>query len=635
MESRSASGGQPVPSDERGWREAREILWDHRRRLLLGFGLLLLGRLAGFVLPASSKYLLDEVIGKHRGELLVPLALAVVAATCVQALTAFTLSQVLGVSAQRSIMEARRALQRRVMRLPIRYFDSQKTGVLIARIMSDAEGVRNLVGTGLVQLASSVLTALIALTALLYLNWRLTSMTLVMMGVFGAMVAFAFKRLRPIYRQRAELGAQLTGRLSEALSGVRVVKAYTAEKHEELAFAKGIHSLFRSVGREITTSSLLGAAAIVIFGLIGASMMLVGGRSILAGDMTVGGFVMYVFLIGLLIAPVVRIADTTTQMSEALIGLERMRQIRRLPTEDEEDRHRASLPSTRGEIEFEDVGFEYAPGVPVLKNVSFRAASGSTTALVGPSGAGKSTLIGLVMGFHRPTSGRILVDGSDLDTIRVRDFRIHLGVVLQDNFLFNGTIAENIAYARPRASREEILAAAALAHCDEFAERFEEKYDTVVGERGVKLSGGQRQRVAIARAILADPRILILDEATSSLDSDSEAMIQDGLRSLRHGRTTFVIAHRLSTIRSADQILVVEEGTIVERGVHDSLVASGGKYRRLYEKQQWTTNDRFVNPGEDVTIGAEEVGETLPGPETREPRPFAVVGVPSTRPDPP
>ena len=626
-----------MPSDARGWLAARELLWEHRRRLLLGFGLLLLSRLAGFVLPASSKYLLDDVIGKHREELLVPLALAVIGATVVQALTAFALSQVLGVSAQRSIMETRRALQRRVMRLPIRYFDSQRTGVLISRIMSDAEGVRNLLGSGLVQLASSLLTALLALTALLYLNWRLTSMTLVMMGAFGAIVTFAFKRLRPIQRQRAELGAQLTGRLSEALSGVRVVKAYTAEKHEDLAFTKGIHRLFRSVEREITMSSLVGASAIVIFGLIAASMMLVGGRSILAGEMTVGGFVMYVFLIGLLAAPVVRIADTTTQLSEAMIGLERMGQIRMMPTEDEEDRHRTSLPSTRGEIEFEEVGFEYAPGAPVLKDVSFRAACGSTTALVGPSGAGKSTLIGLVMGFHRPTSGRILVDGSDLDTIRVRDFRTHLGVVLQDNFLFNGTIAENIAYARPRASREEVLAAAALAHCDEFAERFAEKYDTVVGERGAKLSGGQRQRVAIARAILADPRILILDEATSSLDSDSEAMIQDGLRSLRQGRTTFVIAHRLSTIRSADQILVLEGGTIVERGVHDSLVARDGKYRHLYEKQQWTTNDRFVNPGEDMTIGPEELGDTVPAPAPtmRGPDPFDLMGVPSTRPDRP
>jgi ABC-type multidrug transport system fused ATPase/permease subunit len=620
-----------MPSSARGWSEARELLWEHRHRLLLGFALLLLSRLAGFVLPASSKYLLDEVIGKHRGELLVPLALAVIAGTVVQALTAFALAQVLGVSAQRSIMEARRTLERRVMRLPIRYFDSQKTGVLISRIMSDAEGVRNLLGTGLVQLASSLLTALMALAALLYLNWRLTSMTLVMMGGFGIIVAMAFQRLRPIQRQRAELGAQLTGRLAEALSGVRVVKAYTAEKHEELAFTKGLHRLFRTVGREITMSSLVGAAAIVIFGLIGASMMLVGGRSILAGHMTVGDFVMYVFLIGLLIAPVVRIADTTTQLSEALIGLERMRQIRKLPTEDEEDRGRASLPSTRGEVEFEDVGFEYASGEPVLKNISFRAACGTTTALVGPSGAGKSTLIGLVMGFHRPTSGRILVDGADLDTIRVRDFRTHLGVVLQDNFLFNGTIAENIAYARPRASHEEVLAAAALAHCDEFAERFPEKYDTVVGERGAKLSGGQRQRVAIARAILADPRILILDEATSSLDSDSEAMIQDGLRSLRTGRTTFVIAHRLSTIRSADQILVIEGGTIVERGVHDSLVARNGKYRHLYDKQQWATNDQFVNPGEDITVGPAEASAAVPAAGT-EAEAYDVVGAfdPST-----
>jgi len=618
-----------------GWREARAILWAHRKRLLAGLGLLLVSRSAGFVLPASSKYLLDEVIGHHRTELLVPLAAAVSLATMIQAAAAFSLSQVLGVTAQRSIMEARRTLHRRVMRLPIRFFDSQKTGVLIARIMSDAEGMRNLLGMGLVQLVSSTFTATIAFCALMYLNWRMTTVTLVLLSGFGIMVAAAFRRLRPIYRRRAEAGAQLTGRLSEGLSGVRTVKAYRAEKHEELAFTKGIHELFRSIAREVTTGSAVGAMSIVIVGAIGAFLMVTGGRAISNGTMTVGGFVMYVFLVGLLVAPVARMADSGTQISEALIGLERIRQIRAIATEDEEDRAREDLPSVRGEIEFQDVSFAYDPGAPVLDHISFRAPSGTTTALVGPSGAGKSKLIGLVMALHRPTAGRILVDGIDMDSIRQRAFRTHLGAVLQDNFLFNGTIGENIAYSRPRAGADEIRSAARLAHCDEFVERFESKYETMVGERGVRLSGGQRQRVAIARAILADPRILILDEATSSLDSDSEGMIQDGLRALRRNRTTFVIAHRLSTIRSADQILVLDKGRIVERGTHESLIARGGLYRQLHDKQQATIGDRFVNPGEDFSTAAEDRPHEVSASAMASPvDAFAdVIGAPVKRPD--
>jgi subfamily B ATP-binding cassette protein MsbA len=587
------------------WRDVRDILWDHRGRLTLGFALLLVSRMAGFVLPASSKFLLDEVVGKHRGELLMPLAAAVGAAALVQAVTAFALSQVLGVAAQRSIMQVRRRLQQRVMRLPIRYFDSQKTGVLIARIMSDAEGIRNLLGTGLVQLASSLLTAALALAVLLYLNWRLTVTTLVLLGAFAALMTQTFRWLRPLYRRRAEMGAQLTGRLSEGLSGIRVVKAYNAEKHEDLAFTRGIHRLFRTVAREITTSAAIGAVSILIFGGIGAYMLVAGGRAILSGEMTLGSLVMYVFFIGLLIAPVVRITDSATQLSEAFAGLERIREMRTMATEDEEDQGRLPLAEVTGDVAFQDVSFEYGPGVPVLKHVTFTAPAGSTTALVGPSGAGKSTLIGLVMAFHRPTGGRILVDGRDLREVRMRDLRAHLGVVLQDNFLFDGTIAENVAFSHPHASRAEIEEACRIAHCHDFIEGFEHRYDTMVGERGVKLSGGQRQRLAIARAILADPRILILDEATSNLDSESEALIQDGLRSLRRGRTTFVIAHRLSTIRSADQILVLEGGEIVERGSHDRLMETAGRYRQLYEKQYRATTDRLVNPGEESPPEAE------------------------------
>jgi ATP-binding cassette, subfamily B, putative efflux pump len=589
------------------WREARELLWTHRGRLAFGFVLMMINRVSGLVLPASSKWLIDEVVGKSRTDLLVPIALAAGAATAVQGITAFALSLVLGVAAQRSITDMRLAVQRHVERLPVRYFDSTKTGVLISRIMSDAEGVRNLVGTGIVQLLGSIMTAVLGLGVLLWLNWRLTAITLVLLGSFGGIMAKAFTRLRPIFRERGAINAEVTGRLGESLGGVRIVKAYTAERREALVFAKGAHRLFRNVAQSMVGVSIVSAVSTVIVGIIGVLMIVVGGRAILAGTMTLGDFVMYVFFTGLVAAPLVSIAAIGTQISDAFAGLDRIREIRSMATEDAEDAARTPLDVLRGDVEFQDVTFEYTPGVPVLKHVSFRAPAGSTTALVGSSGSGKSTLISLVMTFNRPLSGTILVDGHDLATLRLRDYRAYLGVVLQDNFLFDGTIAENIAFARPRATRSEIEAVARIAHCDEFVREFEMGYDTVVGERGVKLSGGQRQRIAIARAILADPRILILDEATSSLDSESEGMIQDGLRRLRHGRTTFVIAHRLSTIRSADQILVLEHGEIVERGTHEELLALGGRYRQLYDKQYNFERDRFVNPGEDFTPDPEPI----------------------------
>jgi len=583
------------------WRDARDIVWTRRWRLALGLGLMLVNRGAGLVLPSTSKFLIDTVIGQKRVDLLGTLALVAGAATLVQAATSFALSQVLGVAAQRAIADMRRRVQAHVERLPVSYFDSTQTGVLISRIMTDAEGIRNLVGTGLVQLAGGLFTAVVALGVLFYLNWRLTTITLVVLLTFGGVMAFAFKRLRPLFRERGQINAEVTGRLNESLGGIRIVKTYTAEKREELVFTKGVHRLFRNIARSITGVSGITAFSSVVVGAIGVVMILVGGRSILAGDMTLGDFVLYLLFTGLTAAPMVQIASISTQLSEAFAGLDRIREILGMATEDQEDHRRAPCGDLRGEVAFEDVWFEYEPGVPVLKGVSFHAPAGSTTALVGSSGSGKSTLISLVMAFNRPTSGRVLVDGVDLSGVRLRDFRSHLGVVLQDNFLFGGTVAENIRYGRPDATLDEIRAVSRIAHADEFVDRFEKQYDTVVGERGVRLSGGQRQRVAIARAILANPRLLVLDEATSSLDSESEALIQDGLRSLRRGRTTFVIAHRLSTIQSADQILVIEDGQIVERGTHDDLLAADGRYRQLYDKQYKLERDRFINPGEDFT----------------------------------
>jgi len=583
------------------WREARALIVARWGRIAIGLGLMLINRLAGLVLPASSKYLIDDVAHQGRADLLMPLALVAGAATFVQAITSFALSQVLGVAAQRAITDMRRQVEEHVARLPVRYFDSTQAGQLLSRIMNDADGIRNLVGTGLVQLTGSIVTAVAALAYLFYLNWRLTIATIAALAVFGGGMALAFKRLRPLFRERGKINAEISGRLNETLGGIRIVKTYTAEKREELVFTKGVHRLFRNIAQSITGVSAITAFSTAVVGAIGMMMIIVGGRAILSGQMTVGEFMTYILFTGLMAAPVVQIASIGTQISEAFAGLDRIRELMQTRTEDADDQTLEALGVLRGEVEFENVSFEYNPGVPVLKNVSFRARAGTTTALVGSSGSGKSTLISLVMAFNRPLSGRVLIDGRDLNSIRLRDYRSQLGVVLQDNFLFDGTIGENLRYGRPGATLDQIREVSRVAHADEFIEEFEKKYDTVVGERGVKLSGGQRQRVAIARAILADPKVLVLDEATSSLDSESEAKIQDGLRSLRRGRTTFVIAHRLSTIRSADQILVLEHGEIVERGTHAELLALGGRYRTLYDKQYNFEMDRFVNPGEDFT----------------------------------
>ncbi len=596
----------PEPEKKRlrfsdAWLEARELIVAHRARLALGAALMLVNRLVGLVLPASSKYIIDEVIVKGRAEMLTPIAIIAGAATLVQAVTSFVLSQVLGVAAQRAITEMRKKVQTKVERLPVSYFDSTQTGKLISRVMNDAEGIRNLVGTGLVQLSGSIVTAIIALGVLFYLNWRLTALTIIVLAAFGGGLAYAFKKLRPIFRERGEIYSEITGRLGESLGGIRIVKAYTAEKREEIVFARGVHRLFRNIAKSMTGVSAITAFSSIIVGAVGVVMITVGGHSVVTGQMTLGDMFMYVFFTGLMAMPVIEIAAIGTQITEAFAGLDRIREIMQMDTEDEEDSRREALPEMLGDVEFEDVWFEYNEDVPVLKGVSFLAPAGTTTALVGSSGSGKSTLISLVMNFNQPKSGGIKIDGRGLTGIKLRDYRAYLGVVLQDNFLFDGTIAENIRFSKPHATMDEVREVSRIAHCDEFIEGFEKGYDTVVGERGVKLSGGQRQRIAIARALLADPRLLILDEATSSLDSESEAMIQEGLRSLRQGRTTFVIAHRLSTIRSADQILVLEDGEIVERGTHEELLMNGGRYKQLYDKQYKFERDQFINPGEDFT----------------------------------
>jgi subfamily B ATP-binding cassette protein MsbA len=588
-------------SSAAAWREARELLWMHRRRLSIGFTLMLISRLAGLVLPWSSKWLIDEVVTKGRTDLLATIAFATGAATVLQAVTSFALSQILGVAAQRAITDMRKRVQARVMRLPVRYFDSTQTGILVSRIMTDAEGIRNLVGTGLVSLAGGLVTALIGLGVLFWLNWELTVITILVLGMFGGGMAYAFKTLRPLFRERGKINAEVTGRLTEAIGGIRVVKSYTAEKREEIVFSKGAHRLFRNVAKSMTGVSATTAGSTVIVGIVGVLMIALGGRSVLSGEMTLGELVMYMIFIGLVAAPLVSIASIGTQITEAFAGLDRIREVLDMRTESDEDAARSALGRLDGDVEFDAVWFEYTPGQPVLRGVSFHAAPGTTTALVGSSGSGKSTLISLVMAFNRPTQGRVLIDGTDLAHVRLRDYREQLASVLQENFLFDGTIAQNVGYAKPGATLDEIKDACRVAHCEEFILQFPQGYDTVVGERGIKLSGGQRQRVSIARAILADPRILILDEATSSLDSESEQQIQDGLRRLRSGRTTFVIAHRLSTIRSADQILVVEAGQIVERGAHVELLALNGRYRQLYDKQYKFEMDRFINPGEDFT----------------------------------
>ncbi|MBI3131117.1 MAG: ABC transporter ATP-binding protein [Acidobacteria bacterium] len=593
---------KPKVDTARAWREARALLKQHRGSLALGLGLMLISRLAGLVLPASTKYLIDDVLGKRNLHLLMPLALGAGAATLIQAITSYANSQVVSVAAQRAIMTMRQRVQDHMLRLPIRYFDGTKSGVVISRVMNDAEGIRNLVGTGLIQLVGGALTALIALSVLFWLNWKLTLATVLFLGVFGGAMALAFRKLRPLFRKRSEITADITGRLTESIGGVRILKVYVAEERERKIFAEGTERLFTNIASTLTGTSAITAFGTAIVGALGVLIMILGGQAIFAGTMTLGDLIMYTFFVGLMAAPVVQIANIGTQVSEAFAGLDRIREILDMATEDQEDATREALPTVEGAVAFRDVHFAYEAEAPVLKGLSFDVPAGSTVALVGSSGSGKSTILSLVMAFNHPQQGQVLVDGKDVHGLKLREYRAKLGVVMQDNFLFDGTVADNIGFAKPGATREEIEAVGRIAHVHEFVDRFEQGYDTVVGERGVKLSGGQRQRVAIARAILADPRILLLDEATSSLDSESEALIRDGLRRLRTGRTTFVIAHRLSTIESADQILVVEHGEIVERGTHRELIVLGGRYKQLHDRQHGLELDQFINPGEDLTL---------------------------------
>jgi subfamily B ATP-binding cassette protein MsbA len=579
-------------------RDALELIQARKGRLALGFGLLLVNRLSGLVLPGVTKIVIDDVIGQGRRELLGWIVAAAGGAILIQAGTSFLLAQVVGKAAQRSITDMRRRVQRHVSRLPIAFFDQTKTGALLSRVMTDAEGLRNLVGTGLVEVAGGIVTAILALFILFSYSVKLTLITLAVLSLFGFVLARSFKTLRPLFRERSRINAEVSGRLTESLAGIRVVKAYRAERREALTFARGVHRLFRNVARTMTGFSLVTAVSTLLFGAITLLIMAVGATEILAGRMTLGSFVAFSAFLALLVGPVVQMVSIGSQITEAFAGLERIREIRDETTEDAEDRDREPMPRIDGTVEFRDVNFEYREGTPVLHDIRFIARPGTSTALVGPSGAGKSTLIGLVAAFYRPTSGKILVDGMDLSAVRLSDYRSQLGVVLQENFLFDGSVYENIAFARPEATREEVLRAAVIARCDEFVRELSDGYDTIVGERGVRLSGGQRQRVAIARAILADPRILILDEATSSLDSESEAAIQEGLAELMRGRTTFVIAHRLSTIRRADTILVVEAGRIIERGKHEELLARGGRYADLYTRQYGVEANLFLNPGE-------------------------------------
>jgi len=583
------------------WAEAKRIIWNARWRLALGSLLMLVSRLAGMVLPASTKYIGDEVFTKQNYSLIKWIALAIGISTLVQGVTSFALSQILGVAAQLAITNMRMRVQRHIERLPISYFDSTQSGQLISRIMNDAEGIRNLVGTGLGQILGSLVTAIIAIGVLFYLNWQLTLATIVVLLIFGGALMYAFKVLRPVFRERGEITAQVTGRLGESLGGIRIVKAYTAEKREELSFTRGAHRLFRNIAKSITGVSAISSFSSIVIGAIAVVMIVIGGNAVQTGAMTLGDFLMYISFTFLLAMPVIELTSIGTQITEAFAGLDRIREVLAMTTEDQEDASRQPLPEIKGTIDFENVEFEYDKDVPVLKGVSFHAEAGATTALVGSSGSGKSTILSLVLNFIQPTTGSILIDGHDLQTVRLRDYRKHLGVVLQDNFLFDGTILDNIRFSNPEANLQEIKSVCRIANADEFIEKFPNGYDTIVGERGVKLSGGQRQRIAIARALLANPRVLILDEATSSLDSESEALIQEGLNHLRAGRTTFVIAHRLSTIRSADQILVVESGEILERGTHEQLIAMEGRYKQLYDKQYRFEQNLFVNPGEDFT----------------------------------
>jgi subfamily B ATP-binding cassette protein MsbA len=595
------------------WPDIWVLIKPRRKILSVGMLLIVVNRVSGLVLPYSTRFLIDNVIGKHQASMLLPLTGIVVGATAIQGVTTFTLTQLLSIEGQKVIAELRRKVQEHIGRLPVTYYDSNKTGQLVSRIMSDVEGMRNLIGTGVIEFIGGLLTAVMALVILLRLSTVMTLLSLAVVMTFGFALSKAFKTIRPIFRERGKLTAEVTGRLTESLGGVRVIKGYHAEAREAGVFAGGVQKLLDNVMRSLTAMSLMSLSATVLMGIVGAMVMYVGTRQIYAHQLTIGGFVTFTAFLAFLIAPVIGIVNIGTQISEALAGLERTREVLRERPEDEDPERTRQAGPIVGEVDFEQVQFAYTPDRPVLHGISFQARPGTVTAFVGPSGSGKSTTIGLIAAFHKPTAGRITVDGVDLNTIRLASYRSQLGVVLQETFLFDGSIRENVVFSRPDATEAQMLEACRIARVDEFAEALENGYDTIVGERGVKLSGGQRQRLSIARAILADPRILILDEATSSLDSESEAMIQKGLSHLMRGRTTFVIAHRLSTIRRADQILVIEAGNIVERGTHAELFVQHGRYWDMYTRQHALDENLFLAPGEgDALPEAEPMAGIVP-----------------------
>jgi ABC-type multidrug transport system fused ATPase/permease subunit len=590
---------RPKPKLKKVLPEIWKLVKPRLGLLSASFVLMVINRAAAFVLPLEFRPLVDKVMGEHGNlALLPPIIFEVVGATIVQGLTSYALTQMLSKGGQRLISELRTQVQEHIGRLPVAFYDENRTGTLVARIMTDVEGVRNLVGTGVVDFVGGVLSAVIAFGLLIRINVRMTGLTFCILLVFGAILQRAFKTIRPIFRERAKINAEVTGRLTESLGGVRVVKGYHAEASEAKVFAGGVQRLLDNVVSSLTAQSIMTLSSTVVLGLVGGLVMYLGAHEHAAGRLTAGSYFTFTFLLAFLVAPIAQLVSIGTQLTEAMAGLDRTTEIMSEREEDSEPARVVADDNIRGDVAFEDVVFEYEEGKPVLHGISFQSKPGTVTALVGSSGSGKSTIISLICGFHTATAGRILVDGNDLATMRLANFRSQLGVVLQETFLFDGSIRENVKFSRPEATEKQLMDACRIARVDEFAERFPEGYETIVGERGVKLSGGQRQRISIARAILADPRILILDEATSSLDSESEAMIQGGLNHLMQGRTTFVIAHRLSTIRRADQILVIEHGNILERGTHESLYALGGRYFDLYTRQHGLEANLFLAPGE-------------------------------------
>ena len=563
----------------------RTIIWPRRRLLLFGMVLIIINRMSGLVLPGASKYLIDEVIANGDLEFMKILLLGVSGAIIVQATSSFFLTRILSVEAQHLISKLRSEVQQHIIYLPIRFFDNSKSGELVSRIMTDVEGVRNLVGTGLVQLFGGVLTSIVALVLLINISPLLTLYVVIPLAIFGFISLKAFAYIRPIFRERRKINAEVTGRLTESLGGIRIIKGFNAEKQEINTFSLGVDQIFRNVRKSLTSTSLVTSSATLLLGLATVGIMAISGYMIINDEMTVGDFFAFLLYLGFMIAPIVQMSNIGSQMTEALAGLDRTEEIINKERETDDPRRKVDIPQIRGDMKFSGVGFAYEEGKKVIEDISFDSPAGSVTALVGSSGSGKTTIAGLSASFLVPQEGSISIDGADLSTVTLDSYRAQLGVVMQDDFLFEGTIKDNILFPRPDATEEELLHAVKAAHVSEFTDRFEDGLDTLIGERGVKLSGGQRQRVAIARAILADPRILILDEATSNLDTESEAYIQDSLSQLMRGRTTIVIAHRLSTIRQADQILVVESGKIVERGTHDELIALKGRYYDLYTFQ--------------------------------------------------